>query len=147
MFRKRRAPEERTLSPETTWPQMVDIGPSDAPAVAPTTSLAIVDPWTGERSILTSADVCHVRAMSHDGILGLSPVRQCRVALGLANSLTQYGAQFFANGARPSGILQVPQGPAVQDQIDNLKEAWEARHGGLTNAHRIAVLSGDVSFA
>jgi phage portal protein BeeE len=84
--------------------------------------------------------------LSSDGIVGLSPVRQCRVALGLSSQLVEHAARFFEADARPSGVLKVPQGPLVQDQIDQLRKAWEARHAGLTQSHRIAVLAGDVDF-
>jgi HK97 family phage portal protein len=105
-----------------------------------------IDPWTGERFVLGTGDVIHVKGLADNGIIGLSPVHQCRVALGLSDALTKHASTFFANDARPSGILKVPQGPAVQDQVDNLRKAWEARHGGLTNAHRIAVVAGDIDF-
>ncbi len=101
----------------------------------------------GRETILGVRDVIHVRGMSTDGILGLSPVAQAREALGLSAKLSEHAARFFANDARPSGILTVPPGPAVQDSIDNLKSAWETRHVGAANAHRIAVLSGEVAFA
>ena len=100
----------------------------------------------GRETILGPGDVIHVRGMSTDGVVGLSPVAQAREALGLSARLTEHAARFFANDARPSGILSVPAGPGVQDSIDNLKLAWEARHGGTANAHRIAVLSGEVAF-
>lgn len=102
----------------------------------------------GARQTHTDRDIIHIRALSTDGLLGLSPVAQCREALGLAARLTEHAARFFENDARPSGVLKVPSGPAVQEQIENLKTAWEARHrGGAGGAHRIAVLSGEVEFS
>jgi HK97 family phage portal protein len=93
-------------------------------------------------------DIVHVRALSTDGIVGLSPVRQARETIGLSAQLTQHASRFFRNDARPSGVLQVgTQGPAAQDQLEALKSAWASRHGGgPENAHRIAILSGDVDF-
>jgi HK97 family phage portal protein len=95
----------------------------------------------------TLADIVHIRALSTDGVLGLSPVRMARDVIGLNSQLVQHASRFFANDARPSGVLQVQaQGPAAQDQLEELKTAWNARHGGSANAHRIAILSGDVEF-
>ena len=53
-------------------------------------------------------DVCHVKAMSMDGLTGLNPVAQCRTALGLNESLRESSSAFFRNGSRPSGILTAP---------------------------------------
>jgi HK97 family phage portal protein len=90
-------------------------------------------------------DVIHIRALSTDGLLGLSPVRQCRVALGLSQSLAQHAAAFFENGARPSGILKVPN-DIDPDELIALRASWSQRHTGTANAHRTAIVSGDVAF-
>lgn len=100
----------------------------------------------GSSRTYSERDVLHVRGLSVDGLLGLSPVAQAREALGLSARLTEHAARFFQNDARPSGVLTVPAGPTAQDQVDNLARAWQKRHGGTEGAHRIAVLTGDVSF-
>lgn len=89
-------------------------------------------------------DILHVKGMSLDGLRGMSPVTQCRVALGLSSSLQKSARQFFAHGSKPSGVLTVPGGN--RDAMDHLAQQWSARHGGVENMHRVAVLSGDVTF-
>lgn len=65
-------------------------------------------------------DILHVRApLSLDGLLGLSPIASCRVALGLADNLAEHAAGFFEAGGRPDGILRVPSGN--QDAADRIK--------------------------
>jgi HK97 family phage portal protein len=71
-------------------------------------------------------------------------VRQCRVALGLSQSLAEHAATFFENGARPTGVLRVPHGN--REALEHVREAWSSRHAGARNAHRIAVVSGEVQF-
>lgn len=100
----------------------------------------------GRFDYFTGADVIHVKGMSLDGVRGLSPVRQAREALGHAAALTAHGSKFFANGARPSGVLYVQPGSHADEQIENLKAAWEERHGGAENAGRVALLTGEVKF-
>jgi len=98
----------------------------------------------GRQSEHGVGDIVHIRALSTDGLVGLSPVRQCRVALGLSQSLAEHAAMFFENGARPTGILKAPAG---QDEaLKRISEVWSARHAGTRNAHRIAVISGEVEF-
>jgi len=98
----------------------------------------------GERSVHGPDDVTHVRGMSTDGLVGLSPIRQCRTALGLSDQLAQHGAAFMENSARPGGLLKTAHG--APDQLDSLREAWESGHKGVAQAHRVAVVAGDVSF-
>jgi HK97 family phage portal protein len=105
---------------------------------------------TGERTefdVVTAADVVHVRGLSLDGIRGVSPIRAAREAVSYAKSLSAYGDAFIRQGARPSGVLTVPAGPGQDELIEELKEAFESRHGGPPNAGRVAVLSGEVNFA
>jgi HK97 family phage portal protein len=99
----------------------------------------------GRQSVHGTGDIIHVRALSTDGLVGLSPVRQCRVALGLSAQLAEHAARFFDNDARPSGILKIPS-IGSREQIQHVKAAWDAGHRGLTNAHRIAVVAGEASF-
>lgn len=101
---------------------------------------------TGRVQTLTSADVVHIKTMSLDGLVGLSPIRQAREQLGLAAALTDHAASFWANGASPGGLLKVPTGPNADEMAANLSKAWQARHGGTRNANRIAVVSGEVTF-
>jgi HK97 family phage portal protein len=91
-------------------------------------------------------DLVHIRAMSLDGYRGLSPVQECAEAIGICLAMQQHAARFFQNDARPSGLLRVPAGPQADEQVENLRRAWEARHTGTAGAHRIAVMSGEVGF-
>lgn len=100
----------------------------------------------GRRQVLTERDVIHVKAVSVDGLVGLSPVKQARRALALSDQLTRHGLQFFTNDARPTGVLKLQKFAAEGSEIDELREAWNTQHAGTENAHRIAVLAGEVDF-
>lgn len=100
----------------------------------------------GRYLVLGTSDVVHVRGMSLDGVRGLSPVAQQREALGYATALARHGQDFMANGARPSGVLYVSPGVHADEQIENLKAAWESRHRGSENAGRVALLTGEAKF-
>jgi HK97 family phage portal protein len=99
----------------------------------------------GARSVHGVEDVIHVRALSTDGLLGLSPIRQCKLAVSLADGLGAFSEAFVRNGARPSGIIKVPSG-SNRDAVMSIAEQAEARHGGARNAHRIAVVTGDIEW-
>jgi HK97 family phage portal protein len=90
------------------------------------------------------ADIVHVKALSTDGLVGLSPVRQAKKTLELSRALTEHAKNFFDNDARPGGILKFPS--QTQAQVQEVKAAWEAGHRSRDNAHRIAIVSGGVEF-
>jgi HK97 family phage portal protein len=93
-------------------------------------------------------DILHIKAMTGlppNDLRGLSPVTQARVALTLNSNLQESARQYFANGSRPSGILQVA-GPQSDYTIEQVREQWSGRHTGTENMHRIAVLSGEAKF-
>jgi HK97 family phage portal protein len=89
-------------------------------------------------------DILHIKGMSLDGLRGLSPVTQCRVALGLSSSLQQSAKTFTEQGSKPTGILSAPAGG--QDALNRLATSWSERHAGISNMHKVAVVSGDVTF-
>jgi HK97 family phage portal protein len=90
-------------------------------------------------------DILHVKAMGTDGLVGLSPIAQCRTALWLSQNLVEHASNFFVNDARPGGLMVLP-GDAGHQAVDRFGEIWKAGHEGVRNAHRIAVVTGDVRF-
>src|SRR5215211_5984577 len=99
----------------------------------------------GRQAVVGVDDVIHIRAMSTDGVCGLSPIRQCRLAVSLADGLGEFAEAFTRNGARPSGILKVPAGTNAHN-LKMLSDEAAAKHGGARNAHRIAVVTGDLEW-
>ncbi len=87
-------------------------------------------------------DIVHVRGLSTDGLVGVSPVRACRVAMDLSASLAAHANRFFQNGARPTGILRVPRFPTAEAE-DAFGAEFSSNELGLRNAHKIAVVTGD----
>jgi HK97 family phage portal protein len=100
---------------------------------------------TGRRTEHGPEDILHVKGMSADGLRGLSPITQCRTALGLNESMRESSRQFFAEGSRPSGILTTPLGTS-DNGIKALREDWRNQHGGVERMHRVAVIEGEAKF-
>lgn len=94
---------------------------------------------TGQEVALRQRNVMHLRGLSSDGVIGYSPIRLAREAIGLALATEEYGARFFGNGSRPGGVLQHP-GKLSEEAAKRLKKSWEEMHQGLTQAHRVAIL-------
>lgn len=97
-------------------------------------------PTGAERTWTFDADRPPLLELTH-----WSPVQRCRDLIGLAAALDQYSAKYFANNARPSGVLTSIK-PLTDDARQRLKIAWQAAYGGVGNAHRVAVLEEDLKF-
>lgn len=89
--------------------------------------------WLGQDRIF------HIPGPGFDGLLGHSPISLARQSLGLTKAAEEFGAYYFGNGSRASGVLQHP-GRLSDDASTRLRESWAQMHQGLGNAHRAAIL-------
>lgn len=99
----------------------------------------------GQPKDLPQSRVLHIRALGCDGLWGYSPIQLQREAIALALTAEEFQARFFANDARPGGVLQV-KGQLSQDAANRLKGQFEASQTGLSNAHRLAVLEEGIEW-
>ena len=74
-----------------------------------------------------------------------TPINRCREIIGTALGLQQYIAKFFANGAKPSGMLSVNAG-MTDVQVTAMRDLWAAGYSGSTNRGKVPVLTGGVTF-
>jgi hypothetical protein len=95
---------------------------------------------TGAVRILTQDEVLHIRGLSSDGFVGVSPIAAAREAVGLSLATEEHGARTFGNGARPGGVLTSDK-PLSPDAKVRLKDSWNQTQSGLENAGKTAVLS------
>jgi HK97 family phage portal protein len=100
----------------------------------------------GEQTVVGTEDVIPVRALGTDGISGLSPIRQCQMALGLAEGMGEFANAFVRNGARPSGMLVLKGAHVSANQQSGMKQVIDANWKGVRNAHKVAVITGDVEW-
>jgi hypothetical protein len=73
--------------------------------------------------------VLHLKGMSLDGLIGISPIAYHRETIGLALAAEKYGASFFGNSAEPSGILKVKQ-VLGKEATEALRKSWEEKFKG-----------------
>lgn len=98
------------------------------------------------RSIeLDPSQVFHVVGPGASGDRGLSPIGVMRKSIGLGIAAEDFGATFFGNGARLSGVLHTDQ-KLSPEAARRLREDFSALHSGVSNAHRIAVLEQGLDF-
>ena len=96
--------------------------------------------FNGDIEVLTTADVIHVKGLTLDGVMGVSPVQQCRTAIGLSRTMVDRADRFFANDARPGGALRFPE-RMDREKARDVVRVWSETHSGA-NANLPAVLTG-----
>lgn len=92
--------------------------------------------------MLPREEVLHIPALGFDGLIGFSPIAMARNAIGVAIACEEFGAKFFENDARPSGILKHP---GTIKNPDKLKESWQSSFSGA-NHGKTAVLEEGVEY-
>ncbi|MFZ3558158.1 phage portal protein [Streptomyces sp. BH055] len=102
------------------------------------------DDW-GVLHRLTPHDLLHLPGLGYDGLKGLSPVSLARGGISLAQAAEMSAGQLFGRGNMVSGVLQTEQ-RLDAEQATALKARWQAKVGGIENAHQVAVLDSGASF-
>ena len=105
----------------------------------------VVSTHDGGQRVYAADDILHVRGLSSDGLMGLSPIAVHRDAVGLEQAEREFAGRFFGNNGRPGGVLKVA-GRLSNDAAVRLKQSWETAHRGLENAHRVAVLEEGIEW-
>lgn len=87
--------------------------------------------------IIAKEDMIHLPGLSFDGRIGQETVWMARQVIGLALATEKFGSKYFANFAKPGGILELPS--QKPEDREKSKQSWMEAQGG-ENAHRIAVM-------
>lgn len=85
--------------------------------------------------------VWHVKGFGNDGLCGFSPIGVVREAFGSALAADEFGARFFGQGGKPSGVVTIPNW-LTDDQRSVARENLSQMLGGVTNAHKFALFEG-----
>lgn len=83
---------------------------------------------SGPPRIIPMADIIHIPGLALDGRVGQSTVWLARQTLGLWLAMEKFGSKYFANFARPSGILNTPA--ISKEQRDQARQSWREAQGG-----------------
>jgi len=98
-----------------------------------------------QREVFTRQDIVHVRALSTDGVLGLSPVTLLRESIGTSITQREKAGRILNNGERFTGVLEADRA-LKPDQLDLIRKEWQKFHSESGNTGRVPILSGGVSF-
>lgn len=93
----------------------------------------------GARDIAEN-DCLHIKGVTTDGIMGLSPIGQARNTLGIADAANETTGKLFANGMRAPAYIEAPQ--VLTDTQRKLSKAMLAEFRGTSAAGLLPVLEG-----
>lgn len=95
---------------------------------------------------LDESEVFHLRAFGSAGLRGMSPLMFARQTISASIAADEASNKLFANGVRPSGVLQVDQ-VLKKEQRQDLRENVVGPLAGSSNAGGVFVLEGGMKFS
>lgn len=96
--------------------------------------------WRSEQA----ENILHIRNIGDD-LAGYSVLKLASESLNGGLSARKYGAAFYKNGARASGVLMTP-GHMPPEVADKLKKDFEKKHTGIDRVGRTILLEDGVKF-
>lgn len=84
-------------------------------------------------------ELLHVFFDTCDGRRGIGFLEMARESLQTELNAQKYAGKFYSQGARPSGVIEVPT-KLDQPNKDKVRDAFERSVGGVSGAFRVAVM-------
>lgn len=88
--------------------------------------------------------VFHIPGLG-DGLVGKSPIKMHKEAIGLAKATEEFGSRFFGQGATPSGIVEYP-GALDDEAYERFKNDVRDAHSGLSKSHKLMILEQGLKY-
>jgi len=100
---------------------------------------------TGKIIYYQRGEIWHLRGLSDDGYMGMSPISLAREAIGEGLSIQAYSGRFFANDTKPPGWIEYPGNFDKLETKLAFRESWQSMQGG-ENRGKVAVLERGMKF-
>ncbi|MFK5976899.1 MAG: phage portal protein [Sulfurovum sp.] len=95
--------------------------------------------WLDKREVLS------VVGMSLDGVNGLSPIAYSANSIGLSMALEEFGSNFFANGANPGAVYEIPTSLS-KIAFERLRTSLKEKYESLKNSGKPMLLEEGLTF-
>ena len=100
---------------------------------------------THDGKVYSSNEVLHFKTLSTNGYLGVSPIQECKNAIGWGLAVETYGNTFFRNGAKLSGVLSTDR-QMSELSIERLKTSFQEQYANLNDANKTLILEEGLKF-
>ena len=104
----------------------------------------VADARGGTRRLLES-EVLHLRDRTDDGLVGRSRLSRAADTVAGVQASNAFAKSFLERGAQPSGVIRHP-GAMTAEQKTSLRDQFQERFGGATNAGRTLILDGGLEW-
>lgn len=84
----------------------------------------------GGKKDYRASDILHVRGLTINGVVGISPIDCLKDTIGLGKSSETYQAHFFKNMAKPSGIIKLAKTLSSPEVVKRFKEKMKEAIAG-----------------
>lgn len=121
-------------------PSRVDIARADDGRL-----LYLIKNNKGLPSPIEADSMFHLHGFGSDGIMGYSVLTVGALSIGDALGTQMFGAAFYGNAARPSGILEHP-GVLTVEATDKLRQGWGKAYSGVINTGKTVVLEEGMTY-
>jgi len=98
-----------------------------------------------EPFLIPAEDICHIRGISMNGLLGSALIVLGKEAIALALAYEQQAARWMSAGSKPSGVLATDQ-KLTKETAERLATDWRDKFSGVQNVGKIAVLEQGLKF-
>lgn len=98
-----------------------------------------------EPILVPARDMLHLKGLSSNGLIGMSPIAVAREAIGLALAQEEQAGRWMGNAARPSGVLTTDQRLSA-GAAKRIEEDWRRTKGGVQNSGATLVLEQGLKF-
>ena len=85
-------------------------------------------------------EMLHIRFLSLNGVLGLTPLSYARETIGRQVAMEKSNSRFHKNDATSRVALVHPSGFSSEEAAQRVITSWNAAYGGSANAHKTAIL-------
>jgi HK97 family phage portal protein len=79
--------------------------------------------------LILASNMLHVPGLSLDGRLGKPVIELTRQVMGLSLAAEKFGGKYFANGIRPSGVVEIPY-TMEPKSMENFRRSIQEAQGG-----------------
>lgn len=94
----------------------------------------------------TQDEIFHLRGLSLDGIVGVSPITLHAETIGGSHATEMFGSNYFGNACVPSFAVEYDK-VLKPEQVKVLKESIRGEHGGVLNAHKVMILESGMKLS
>lgn len=90
-------------------------------------------------------EILHIKGLSLDGVLGISPIEYAREAIGLSTVMEQHAANIYSNGTHTGGVISHPTRLGREGR-KNLRESLEDYRSGGPNEGKNLILDEGMTY-